>query len=118
MVVSAKDLRFKMSMLFDILTKGEETTITYRGKPKAKLVSFEEFDSNEKSKALFGIWRDREGEVDDLVFVEEYFLGHSMQLADALIGATATMYGMTLIATNDKHYKVIKELEIKNFRPL
>ena len=47
MVVSAKDLRFKISMLFDVLTKGEDITITYRGKPKAKLVSFEEPQSNE-----------------------------------------------------------------------
>ena len=51
-----------------------------------------------------------------LFFVEEYFLSHSMQLADALIGATATMYGMTLITANDKHYKIIKELEMKVFR--
>ena len=52
-----------------------------------------------------------------LFYVEEYFLSHSMQLADALIGATATMYGMTLITANDKHYKIIKELEMKVFRP-
>ncbi len=52
-----------------------------------------------------------------LFFVEEYFLSHSMQLADALIGATATMYGMTLITANDKHYKIIKELEMVVFRP-
>ena len=52
-----------------------------------------------------------------LFFVEEYFLSHSMQLADALIGATATMYGMTLITANDKHYKIIKELEMEIFRP-
>ncbi len=51
-----------------------------------------------------------------LFFVEEYFLSHSMQLADALIGATATMYGMTLITANDKHYKIIKELEMQVFR--
>ena len=52
-----------------------------------------------------------------LFLVEEYFLSHSMQLADALIGATATMYGMTLITANDKHYKIIKELEMQVFRP-
>ncbi len=52
-----------------------------------------------------------------LFFVEEYFLSHSMQLADALIGATAAMYGMILITANDKHYKIIKELEMKVFRP-
>ena len=63
MIVSAKDLRFKISLLFDVLTKGEDITITYRGKPKAKLVSFEEV-GEEKSDALFGIWKDREGSVD------------------------------------------------------
>ena len=52
-----------------------------------------------------------------LFLVEAHFLSHSMQLADALIGATATMYGMTLITANDKHYKIIKELEMRVFRP-
>jgi predicted nucleic acid-binding protein len=52
-----------------------------------------------------------------LFFVEEYFLSHSMQLADALIGATASMYGMTLLTANDKHYKIIRGLDIKIFRP-
>ncbi|MCF6206762.1 MAG: type II toxin-antitoxin system VapC family toxin [Sulfurovum sp.] len=52
-----------------------------------------------------------------LFYVEEYFLSHSMQLADALIGATVTMYGMKLITANDKHYKVIKELDMEVFRP-
>ena len=67
MVVSAKDLRFKISMLFDVLTKGEDITITYRGKPKAKLVSFEEAVSHEKSDALFGIWKDQTNNVDEVV---------------------------------------------------
>ena len=52
-----------------------------------------------------------------LFYVEEYFLSHSMQLADALIAATATEYGFTLITANDKHYKVINGLDILIFRP-
>jgi len=52
-----------------------------------------------------------------LFYVEEYFLSHSMQLADALIGATCSNYGLALCTANDKHYKIIKELEIKVFRP-
>ena len=67
MTVSAKDLRFKISMLFDVLTKGEDITITYRGKPKAKLISFESSQSDTKNDALFGLWKDREKDVDDLV---------------------------------------------------
>jgi len=67
MTVSAKDLRFKISMLFDVLTKGEDITITYRGKPKAKLISFESSQSDTKNDALFGLWEDREDDVDDIV---------------------------------------------------
>ena len=52
-----------------------------------------------------------------LFYVEEYFLSHSMQLADALIGATCTTHGMTLYTANDKHYKSIKGLDISIFRP-
>ena len=52
-----------------------------------------------------------------LFYAEEYFLSHSMQLADALIGATCSNYGMTLHTANDKHYKVIKDLDVAIFRP-
>jgi len=52
-----------------------------------------------------------------LFFVEEYFLSHSMQLADALIASTCTTYGATLVTANDKHYRVVKDLDISIFRP-
>src|SRR5574344_161134 len=44
-----------------------------------------------------------------LFFMEEYFLSHSMELADSLIASTATSYAMKLITANDKHYKVVKD---------
>lgn len=52
-----------------------------------------------------------------LFYMEEYFLSHSMQLADSLIASTATTFGLKLITANDKHYKVVKELDIDIFRP-
>ncbi|MDA3902170.1 MAG: type II toxin-antitoxin system VapC family toxin [Desulfuromusa sp.] len=52
-----------------------------------------------------------------MFYVEQHFLSHSMQLADALIGATAIAYGSPVLTGNDKHYKVLKDLEIKRFRP-
>jgi len=52
-----------------------------------------------------------------MFYVEQHFLSHSMQLADALIGATAIAYGNPVLTENDKHYKVLKDLEIKRFRP-
>jgi predicted nucleic acid-binding protein len=50
--------------------------------------------------------------------MEEYFLSHSMQLADSLIASTATNYGMKLITANDKHYKIVKDIYLEIFRPL
>lgn len=52
-----------------------------------------------------------------LFYVEEYFLSHSMQLADSLIASTATSYGMKLLTANDKHYKVVKDITLEVFRP-
>lgn len=40
-----------------------------------------------------------------------------MQLADALIGSTAVAYGLPLLTGNDKHYKIMKDVQIKKFRP-
>lgn len=51
-----------------------------------------------------------------LFFVEEYFSSHSMELADSMIAATASLYGMTLITANDKHYRVVKGLNMMVFR--
>ena len=48
-----------------------------------------------------------------MFYVEQHFLSHSMQLADALIGATAIAYGIPILKGNDKHYKVMKDLQIK-----
>jgi predicted nucleic acid-binding protein len=52
-----------------------------------------------------------------MFYVEQHFLSHSMQLADALIGATAIAYGNPVLTGNDKYYKVLKDLKIKRFRP-
>ena len=47
-----------------------------------------------------------------MYFVERYFLSHSLQLLDAIIGATAVSYCMPLVSTNVRHYSVIPDLEI------
>jgi hypothetical protein len=52
-----------------------------------------------------------------MFYVEQHFLSHSMQLADALIGATAIAHGLTVLTGNDKHYKVMKDFHIKKFVP-
>jgi hypothetical protein len=55
--------------------------------------------------------------VKAMFFVEQHFLSHSIQLADALISATAISHGLPILTGNDKHYKIFKDLQIKKFRP-
>ncbi|MFH0729406.1 MAG: type II toxin-antitoxin system VapC family toxin [Pseudomonadota bacterium] len=52
-----------------------------------------------------------------MFYVEQHFLSHSMELSDALIGATAIAYGLSILTGNDKHYRVIKDIQIKKFTP-
>jgi len=51
------------------------------------------------------------------IYMEEYGVSVSMSMADALIAAAAIEADETLMTGNDKHYKPIKELELKRFRP-
>ena len=52
-----------------------------------------------------------------MFFMEQHFLSHSLQLPDALIGATAITYGLPLLTGNARHFKVMKNLQIKRFVP-
>jgi predicted nucleic acid-binding protein len=52
-----------------------------------------------------------------MFFVEQHYLSHSFQLADALIGATAIAYRLPILTGNDKHYRILKDIQIKKFRP-
>ena len=49
--------------------------------------------------------------------VETYALSHNMQMADALIAATAIQLGLPLATANDRHYRHIEGLEVHLFRP-
>ena len=64
MTVTAKELRFNTSLLFDALEKGEEILITYRGKAKARLIPAKNDKKKERKDYAFGIWQDRDEEVD------------------------------------------------------
>lgn len=59
-------------------------------------------DENISTKAMF--------------YVEQHYLSHTLQIADALIGATAVVNGLALLTGNDKHYKILRELEIIKFK--
>ncbi len=52
-----------------------------------------------------------------IFYVEQYYLSHALQVADALIGATAQLHGLPVFTANDKHYKALKDIQIARFRP-
>ena len=52
-----------------------------------------------------------------VTLVENHFHSHALQLADALIAATAIEHGLSIATANDKHYNVITQLKIEVFRP-
>ena len=51
------------------------------------------------------------------IYIEEYGLGATLGVADALIAATAVERNDRLCTGNHRHYSPIKELETKAFRP-
>lgn len=52
-----------------------------------------------------------------MFYVEQHYLSHSLQLADALVGTTAIAYGLDILTGNGKHYRVLKDVTIKEFKP-
>lgn len=48
-------------------------------------------------------------------YIEQFYLSGAMQIADALIAASAVINGLELLTGNVKHFKIIKELDIKKF---
>lgn len=47
----------------------------------------------------------------------KFALSSNMRAGDAIIAATATENNMALVSSNIKHFKVIKELQLKGFKP-
>lgn len=51
------------------------------------------------------------------IYVEDFHLGHSIGMADALIAATATITGRQFFTANWKHFRSIPGLPLKRFTP-
>jgi predicted nucleic acid-binding protein len=52
-----------------------------------------------------------------IIYMEEHSLKSGMDMADALIAATAVENTLTLCTANNKHFKVISDLQLSVFRP-
>lgn len=46
-----------------------------------------------------------------------YRLGHGLLIADALIAATAIVWGYPFVSKNQRHFRYIKELELLPYPP-
>jgi prevent-host-death family protein len=71
MEITTKQLRLESGKIISQVSKGQEITITYRGKPRAKIIPIEDKRmpvSQEPLNELFGIWKDRE----DIADVEQF----------------------------------------------
>lgn len=52
-----------------------------------------------------------------ILLVENYSLSNGLQLADALIAATALEHKFTLLTANIKHFGSIENVQIERFEP-
>jgi predicted nucleic acid-binding protein len=74
-------------------------------------------------KTALTIWKAKLLQIDEAIsmkamfYVEQYFLSHSIRLADALIASTAIVNKIPLITGDLKHFRVFKELKLHSFKP-
>ncbi len=52
-----------------------------------------------------------------LVYVGEFCLSHHLGAGDALIAATAVEHNLPLATGNVKHFRAVKDLELRVFKP-
>lgn len=51
------------------------------------------------------------------IYIEEYTISSGLRSGDAVIAATAAENNMTHVSSNAKHFKAIKDLKFKLFKP-
>ena len=51
------------------------------------------------------------------IYIEEYTLSSGLRSGDAIIAATAVENNLPLVSSNVKHFKKIRELQLKSFKP-
>lgn len=64
MNISTKALRTRVREVLECLDRGERVTLTYRGKPRARLVGIDTLEESEEANGeelpAFGMWSDRD----------------------------------------------------------
>ena len=69
MEVTTKELRIQPGKIIDQVSIGQEITVTYRGKPLAKIVPFHTSIPDSEDISMFGMWKNHSNEtsVEDQV---------------------------------------------------
>ena len=73
-------------------------------------------------KTALQLWKVKILQIDETIsikamfYVEQYFLSHSMQLADALIASTAILHQLPLHTGNTKHFTLFKDIDLHPFQ--
>ena len=72
MNISAKGLRTRIGEVLDCVERGEQVTVTYRGKPRARLVPIDAGEAESSDSGhdpTFGMWRDHDEKADVASYV-------------------------------------------------
>lgn len=75
-------------------------------------------------RRAFNVWNVKIVHISEAIsikaafYVEQYCLSHSLQLADALIAATAETLGVELLTGNAKHYRFLENICHQEFMPV
>ena len=67
MEVTTKELRIHPGKILDQVLNGGDVTVTFRGKRLAKIIPFEQEETEDSTDSIFGMWANR----DDSTSVEE-----------------------------------------------
>jgi hypothetical protein len=51
------------------------------------------------------------------IYIEEYALAAGLRAGDAIIAATAVENNLPLVSSNARHFKKIKDIQLKSFKP-
>ncbi|MBP7737499.1 MAG: type II toxin-antitoxin system VapC family toxin [Spirochaetes bacterium] len=51
------------------------------------------------------------------IYIEEYSLSSGLRAGDAIIASTAVEHGRRLVTGDSRHFKAIRELQLKIFKP-
>lgn len=59
MKVTTKELRIQPGKIIDQVSVVEEITVTYRGKPLARIIPFKSSINTTEETEIFGMWKNR-----------------------------------------------------------